>query len=220
MNLDKDSPTNPGNGYRPDVNKIIQRAKAILLTPKTEWPIIAAEPATVVDLYKNYFAILAAIPAVFGFIKGSLIGYSLFGGTVKVPLSMGITNMVLTYAITLGMIYILALIVDALAPSFAAERNPLQALKLVGYSYTASWIAGAAVILPFLGMLVVIAGAIYGIYLIFLGLPHTMKCPPERAGAYTAVIVVIAIVIGFIAAALIGSIAGTGALMSSMATSR
>ena len=47
-----------------DFNKLIARVKAILTTPKTEWPIIAAEPATVADLYKNYIIWLAAIPAV------------------------------------------------------------------------------------------------------------------------------------------------------------
>lgn len=200
-----------------DIDKIVQRAKAILLTPKTEWPVIAAEPATVPDLYKNYIVVLAALPAAFGFIKGSLIGYSLFGASVRVPVMMGITNMILTYALTLALVYVVALIVDALAPNFGGEKSTVQALKLVGYSYTASWVASVAVILPWLGTLIAIAGAVYGIYLIYLGLPHTMKCPPERAGAYTAVTVVIAIVLGFLMAAVIGGIAGTGAIMSGAA---
>lgn len=203
-----------------DIDKVIQRAKAILLTPKTEWPLIAAEPATVADLYKNYIVVLAAIPAVFGFIKGSLIGYSLFGATVKVPVMMGITNMILTYGLSLGLVYVLALIVDALAPNFAGEKNPVQALKLVAYSYTATWVASVAVILPWLGTLIAFAAAVYGIYLIYLGLPHTMKCPPERAGGYTAVTVVIAIVLGFVMAAIVGGIAGTGAIMSGAAMGR
>src|SRR5690606_29187893 len=64
-----------------DFNKLIARIKAILTTPKTEWPVIAAESETVAGLYKNYILVLAAIPAVMGFIKSSIIGYSLFGIT-------------------------------------------------------------------------------------------------------------------------------------------
>lgn len=40
-----------------DFNKLIARVKAILFTPKTEWPVIAGEPATIADLYKNYILI-------------------------------------------------------------------------------------------------------------------------------------------------------------------
>lgn len=203
-----------------DIENIIQRAKAILMTPKTEWPVIATEPATVADLYKNYIVVLAAIPAVFGFIKGSMIGYSAFGYSVKAPLMMGITSMILTYALSLAVVYLMALIVDALAPSFAGEKNFVQALKLVAYSYTATWIAGAAIILPFLGSVIVIAAAIYGFYLLYLGLPHTMKCPPERALGYTAVTVIIGIVLSVIIGSVVGSIAGTSALMSGAAGER
>ena len=40
------------------------------------------------------------------------------------------------------MIYLMALIVDALAPTFGGEKNFMQSLKLVAYSYTAAWLAG------------------------------------------------------------------------------
>jgi hypothetical protein len=197
-----------------DFNKLIARAKAILTTPKTEWPVIAAEPATVADLYKNYIVVLAAIPAIAGFIKGSVIGYGAFGVNYRVPFGTGITSMVIGYALALVMVYVVALIVDALAPNFGGQKNPVQALKTIAYSYTASWVAGIGLIVPGIGWLIAIAGAVYGIYLIYLGLPHTMKAPAEKAGGYTAVTVIIAIVLGWVTALVVGGIAGTGALMS------
>jgi hypothetical protein len=48
---------------------------------------------------------------------------------------------------------------------------------------------------------------------LYLGLPHTMKCPPDKAGGYTAVVIIIAIVLGAITAVVIGSIAGVGGMM-------
>ncbi|TPG04277.1 YIP1 family protein [Rhodanobacter glycinis] len=195
-----------------DSGKVIERVKAILTTPKTEWPVAAAEPATVSGLYAGYIAIIAALPIIAGFIKGSLIGASIFGITVRTPIGMGIVGMVLHYALTLALVYVMALIINALAPTFGGQKDMLQALKTVAYAWTASWIAGIAVIVPWLGWLIAIAGAVYAIYLLYLGLPHTMKCPPEKAGGYTAVSIIIAIVLSWIVALIVGGVIGTAAM--------
>lgn len=201
-----------------DVEKVTARVKAILTTPKTEWPLAAAEPATVSSLYTGYIAIVAALPALAGFIKGSLVGTTVFGITVRTPVTMGLVGMLVGYALGLVLMYVIALIVNALAPSFGGQKDMVQALKAVAYAWTASWIAGIAVIIPWLGWLIAIAGGIYAIYLLYLGLPHTMKCPPEKSVGYTAVTIIIAIVlswiIGLVVAGVIGTAAMSGATMS------
>jgi hypothetical protein len=196
-----------------DFNKLIARVKAILTTPKTEWPVIAAEPATVADLYKNYIVWLAAVPAVCQFIKGSFIGFSMFGVHYRTPIGAGITGLVVGYALSLALIYVVALIVDALAPTFSGQKNQVQALKTVAYAWTASWVAGIAALIPWLGFLIMLAALVYGIYLLYLGLPSTMKCPPDKAGGYTAVTIIIAIVLSWIIGIVVAGIVGTGALM-------
>ncbi|MBM0108658.1 YIP1 family protein [Steroidobacter sp. S1-65] len=198
-----------------DFNKLLARAKAILLAPKQEWPVIAGEPTTVADLYKGYIIPLAAIPAIFGFLQMSVIGMSMpFAGTVRIGIGTGLTTMIVGYALALVMAYVMALIVDALAPTFGGQKSNIQALKVVAYAYTASWLAGIAQIVPGLGILILLAGGLYSIYLLYLGLPQTMKCPPEKAAGYTAVAIIIAIVLGFVTAAVVGSIAGVGSMMA------
>jgi Yip1 domain len=188
---------------------LIARAKAILLTPRTEWPVIAAEPTTISDLYKNYVIVLAAIPAVFGFIKGSVFGIDLpLVGTMRVSVGAGLVGMLLSYALSLVQVYVIALIVDALAPTFKAEKSQIQALKLAAYAFTAAWVAGLAQIVPWVGALLALAGGIYSIYLFYLGLPVLMKCPQDRAVAYTAVCIIVAIVLGAIIGVAVGSITG------------
>jgi hypothetical protein len=194
-----------------DFNKLIARVKAMLLTPKTEWPVVASEPATVGGLYKNYILLLAAIPVVFAFIDMSLIGMNVpFGGFMRLGIGAGLTTMVLSYVLSLAGVYVVALIVDALAPTFGGQKDRVQALKVVAYAYTASWIAGAGQIVPGIGFLILLAGGIYSIYLLYLGLPHTMKCPPEKAAGYTAVTIIIAIILWFVIAAVVGAIGGIG----------
>jgi hypothetical protein len=195
-----------------DLGKIIERARAILTTPRTEWPVAATEPATVGGLYGGYIAILAALPAIAAFIKGSLIGSGAFGITVRMPVGYGIGEMLLRYILTLVLAYVVALIINVLAPTFGGQKNTTQALKTVAYAWTAYWVAGIAVIVPWLGWLIAILGGIYSIYLLYLGLPHTMKCPPDKAAGYTAVSVIIAIVLGWIIGLVIGSIFAVAAL--------
>lgn len=202
-----------------DFAKLIERVKNILLTPKTEWPVIAAEPETVASLYKNYILILAAIPAVIGFIQGSLIGTTVpfVNITVKIPVGAGLVQMLLIYGLSLGLIYVLSLIVDALAPNFGGEKSQVQALKVIAYSWTPSWIASILSIIPLLGILAALAALVYCIYLLYLGLPHTMKVPQERSGGYTAVTIilglVLSIVVGWVAAMFSGAGAYSAAAM-------
>lgn len=198
-----------------DFNKIVARVKNILLTPKTEWPVIAGESETVQSLYLNYILVLAAIPAVFGFIKNSIIGNTWFGVTVHTGIGAGITGMIVYYVLSLAMVFVMALIIDALAGTFGAQKNQVQALKTVAYAYTACWIAGVGVILGIgLGALIALAGGIYSIYLLYLALPNTMKCPPDKAGGYTAVSIICAIVLGWIVMLFVGGIVGTSMLGS------
>lgn len=196
-----------------DFNKLIARVKNILLTPKTEWPVIAGESETVQSLYLNYILVLAAIPAIIGFIKSSIIGSGVFGITVRSSIGAGITQMIIQYVLTLVMLFVIALIIDALAGTFGAQKNQVQALKTSAYTYTASAIASIGLILGFgLGMLIALAGAIYGVYLLYLGLQSTMKCPQEKAGGYTAVTIICAIVLWWVIGLVTVGIVGTSML--------
>jgi len=180
---------------------LVQRAKNILLTPKTEWPVIAAEPQTVQTLYTQYAMILAAIPAVAGFIGMSLIGVSNFAFSYRVPIGSGLAQMVLGYVLGLGAVYVLALIIDALAPQFGGTKDFISALKVSVFASTASWVAGIFMIIPMLGILAVL-GSLYGLYLLYTGLSPLMKSPPDRSVPYTVVIIIAAIVLFVVVAAL------------------
>ncbi len=179
---------------------LIQRAQDILLKPKETWPTIASEPADTASVYRNYLIFLAAIPAVAGFIGMSLIGFGGFGVSMRIPLMSGLVNMVVGYVLSLDMVFVLALIVDALAPTFGGTKSAISALKVVAYGSTAGFLGGIFSLLPSLSILGLLA-ALYSIYLVYTGLPVLMKCPPGKAGAYTAVVIVCGIVLMIVMAA-------------------
>ncbi len=101
------------------------------------------------------------------------------------------------YLLSLVAVWLLALVVDALAPTFKGSRDPLNALKLVVFGSTASMVGGFFNLIPALALLGVLA-AFYSIWLIYLGLPVMMKCPPDKALGYTALIVLCSILISIV----------------------
>ncbi len=192
---------------------LIQRVQDILLKPKETWPAIAAEPGDTAAIYTGYVMILAAIGPIAGFIGLSVIGAGAFGISVRVPLMLGLVHLIVSYVLTLLAVFVMALIVNALAPTFGGTKSQINALKLVAYGMTASFIGGIFGLIPMLGILALVA-ALYSIYLFYTGVPVLMKCPPDKAPAYTVVAIVIGIVAGVILGALSGMVMGGGMMMA------
>lgn len=167
---------------------------ALLRSPRATWPGIDAAPIGTARLYAGLLLWLAAIPAVCSFIGLSVIGVDGwgFGRTLRVPLLTGLSSAVVSYALSLGGVFVLALVADALAPMFGGVRDRVQALKLAAFGSTAALLGGAFSLLPALAVLGLLP-ALYSIYLLYTGLPVLMRCPPSRVLPYTAALLVAAV---------------------------
>lgn len=73
-------------------------------------------------------------------------------------------------------VYVIAIVTDALAPTFGGTKNQSNALKLVVYAMTPIWLAGVFLLIPQLRIL-----GLYGLYLFWLGIPALMKAPDEKS---------------------------------------
>ena len=194
----------------------VTRAKNICLSPNTEWSVVAEENTPTGALITGYVIPLAAIGAVAGLIGGSIVGYSLpFVGRYRVPITTGVVSAVFTLVMAVVGVFILSFIINALAPTFAGQKNSAQALKVAVYSYTPAWVAGVLLVLPILSSVMMLVAALYALYVLYLGLPRLMKCPPEKAVAYTAVVIVCAVVLSVVVAA-VGGLIGAPLMMSGM----
>jgi len=190
---------------------LVSRVQAILLKPKEEWVKIKQETSTVAELYKSYAVILAAIPAVATFIQVSLIGQRVpIIGWVRINIGRGLAQAVLTYALTLVSVYVMALIINALAPTFNSTPNPINALKLVVYSMTAGWVAGVLNIIPYLGVLASLAG-LYGLYILYLGFATPMMdTPKEKVMSYFVISLVVVVVLYAVVFLVLGAVFAVG----------
>ena len=176
---------------------LIDRVKNILLTPKTEWDVIAAETTPLKDLILKYVLPLAAAAAVIGFIRGSIIGYgSILGVSFRVPIEWGLVHAVYQVVMGVVMVFVLGFLIDALAPTFSAQKNINQANKVAAYGGTAAVVGSILAIIPWLGPLLALLGLIYTFYLLYLGLPRLMKNPEGKSIPYLVVVILCAIVLG------------------------
>jgi hypothetical protein len=180
----------------PNTAGLIARVQNILLKPKEEWAVIQGETATVQGLFTGYAVILAAIPAVAGAIGSFLLLHNPIAAVISAALG---------YVLGLVGVFVTGFIINALAPSFGGTADQTQAMKVAVYASTAAWVAGILNIVPFLGILAVI-GALYGLYLFYLGAPMLMKVPQDKAVGFVVVVIIVEIVVYFAIGMLVGMV--------------
>lgn len=180
---------------------IKDRVTRIILTPKAEWAALDAEPLSVKDIYLDYVVYLAAIPAVANFLGPWLFG-SAHGaeGAGHASFFAGLTRAILQYALGLPILYLVAVAISRLAPSFEGESDDLRAFKLVAFSYTPIWLAEIFGLVP--GLRWLDALGLYAVYLFHVGVARLTRSKPEYSDVYTAA----ALVIGLAAVFLHGAI--------------
>ncbi len=191
------------------------RMRGLVLAPRNTWSVIADENATSQSIYTTWVLWLAAIPLV-----ASLMALAIYGSQLplgfSLSLRMGSATALLSYAGDLLEVLALAWCVSALAPSFGGRKDRVQALKAVAYAYTPIWITGALMLLPPTWPLAAAIGHVadgYAIYLLYIGLPATMRCPQDRAAGYVMVAVIISLLLMMLGALLLPPLALLGRIL-------
>ena len=185
---------------------LVGRARRILTDPRSEWARIDAEPAAASAVFTRWAVPLAAIGPVAGLVGQQVFGFGAFGFSFRPSLGFSITTAVLGYALALVGVWVLAFVIDALAPSFGGTKDRDRAMKVAAYSFTAAWLAGVFQIIPMLAILGLVG--LYSFYLLWLGLPRLMRVSEEKRAGYFVAVLVSAIVVNFVAAGIAGAVGG------------
>jgi len=192
---------------------IVTRAKNMITNPKVEWNVVAAEQPNVNQIIMQYVLPLTLLGAIAAFIGYGLIGFSMLGLHVG-GISWGIYYAINKIILGLLSVFITAWVVDLLAPSFASEKDFGRSLQLVAYGSTPALIAALFAILPFLAGILAIAGAVYSVYLWYLGLGPIKKTPEDKKVVYLIVtflaLVVVYALVGMILTRLLMPAFGIG----------
>lgn len=205
---------------------IVDRVKNILMSPVTEWEVIAKEPATPSALLTSYAAPLATIAAVSGMISAVIFGAliaNMFGGVAggaaaAVSTVSTIVSGIIGLALSLLLVFAMGHIVSALASSFGGKADAAQGAKLIVYSGTPVWVAGFLGIIPVIGGLAVFAGLGYACYLIAIGVRPVLGIPQDKTAGMTIVTLLIYVVGAIVIAGINFAISAFGMIASSAAT--
>ncbi|MEW5902283.1 MAG: Yip1 family protein, partial [Acidobacteriota bacterium] len=118
-----------------------------------------------------------------------------------------------SYILNLAATYAFGFIINALAPSFGSQQNLANAMKLAVYGLTPIWVAGVLYIIAFRGFLywlvslVMIAAAVYSIYVLYLGFATPLLgTPKDKVAGYLIVSAVVAIVLFVVLGIILGAI--------------
>jgi hypothetical protein len=181
------------------MQQLVDRAKSILFEPNATWKAIDAEFTKPADLYLRYVLPLAAVGPICTAIGMSIFGLRipLVGATFRVPITTALTQAVVGYVLAVVSVFVVTLIINALAPTFGGQKNDVQALKAAAYSSTAAWVAGVFNLIPALALIGLLV-SLYSLYLLYAGLPVVMKAPKDKALGYTVVVIIAVIVVWLI----------------------
>ena len=171
---------------------LVERVRNILFSPKMEWETIKNESSTPNAIFTGYVLPLSLIPAI----------VALLSGLMWTNIRYGILMLIATMIVAAIGYYIGIYVTDSLAVSFSSTKNIEKSAQLVGYSYTATAVAGLLQFIPGIGILAGLAGFVYSAYLMYLGVGPLKDTPEEKKAVYVIVVIVVQFVIGLI----IGSI--------------
>jgi hypothetical protein len=179
---------------------LFDRVWKIVAIPVREWPVVARETTRLEPLFVQYALPLAAVGPACAIFRLSLFGIALAHGDYRVPLLTAVVEGLISLALALLGVYVLAQAVNVLTASFGGDPDFEQALKLVTYSYTPIWLTGLLLLLPQSFALRILASVIglYSVFLIYLGLPPLLKVPKDSALGFAVVVAVAAIGLGLV----------------------
>ena len=124
----------------------------------------------------------------------SFIGMSIIGlDGYRLGIGLGLQRAVVFYVLSLIGVFVLAYVIDFLAGTFGARKNPDNAMRVSAYAPTAAWVAGVFNIIPALAFLGILG--LYSFYLLYTGIAGLMRPAADKAMIYTIAVIVCAIIV-------------------------
>ena len=170
---------------------MIARLTALLFSPRAAWARIAAEPHGAFGAIAGWLLPLALVP-----FAATLLRFTIFtailgpgAGFAFAPYVLG--DAALRYAFLVAWALVVVALVNALAPHFEASPNLSRASAVVAYALTPALLLSLFAAVPVL-QYGAVAGLVWSVVLLRLGLPPLMRAPERRATAYALTVAAIA----------------------------
>jgi len=142
-----------------------------------------------------YVAVLALIPLV-GTLLGDLWYYGAYCGVVN-GYGYAFVSAILSYILDIVEVFVVGFIAWKLAPSFGTTTTQVRATVLAAYAFTPFFLISVVDIIPPISFLTFL-GVLFGLYIVYLGLPILMNAPKDKEISYIIVLIIALVIVGVI----------------------
>ncbi len=186
----------------------LQHVWGLLAHPAQEWQDIHDERCTIGTCYCSHVLMLAAIPAISGYIGTTQVGWQLGSHEVtKLTPESALPIAVLFYVTMLVGVFTVGKLMQWMGQTYGAVKPLPQCIALSAYTATPLFLIGLSALYPllWLDMLLGLPALAYSVYLLYTGVPIMMEIPPERGFLFASAVLGVGLVmlVGVMAASAI-----------------
>jgi hypothetical protein len=176
---------------------VLKHIWGLFVNPKREWVSIRNDECTVGKCYALHVMVLAAIPAISGFIGTTQFGWQIGAGDpVKLTLeSAGMIAIMYYFAMLVG-VYAIGWMIHWMGKTYDADVPLAQCVVLAAYTATPLFLIGIMELYPvlWLNMVVGIVALSYTVYLLFSGVPIMMDISEDRGFLFSSAVLAVGLV--------------------------
>ncbi|MGY0219016.1 Yip1 family protein [Endozoicomonadaceae bacterium StTr2] len=177
---------------------ILSHVWGLMAHPDREWHSIREEHSSIFKLYLSHILLLAAIPAVCGYIGTTMTGWTLPGGGEihRLTADSALTICVLAWCAMMVGVAVMGGYIQWLAQTFDRKPALSDCIAFSAYTATPIFLAGISALWPslWLAMIAGIGSVSYSVWLLYGGLPIFMDLPKEKSFVFASAILCIGLV--------------------------
>ncbi len=166
--------------------------------PEDEWKTIRKERCTVTRCYCSHVLILAAIPAIAGYIGTTQVGWAVPGGREIHTLTQqsALQIAILFYFTMLVAVLSIGAMIHWMGKTYGSKQPLSQCIVLASYTATPLFLIGAMLLYPllWLNMLIGLPALAYTVYLLYTGVPVMMGVTKERGFLFASAVLAVGLV--------------------------
>jgi hypothetical protein len=176
---------------------VLKHIWGLFVNPKREWVSIRNDECTVGKCYALHVMLLAAIPAISGFIGTTQFGWQIGAGDpVKLTLeSAGLISIMYYFAMLVG-VYSIGWMIHWMGKTYDADVPLAQCVVLAAYTATPLFLIGIMELYPvlWLNMVVGIVALAYTVFLLYSGVPIMMDISEDRGFLFSSAVLAVGLV--------------------------
>ena len=175
----------------------IQHIIGLFVDPPQQWGKIREQYASGQNNSVIHIFILAAIPAIAGYIGTTQVGWRIgVGDPIKITGDSAIAIAIIYYIAMLVGVFCIGWVIQMLGKAYEVVKPLPLCIALASYTATPLFLIGVMEVYPvlWLNMLLGLPALAYTVYLLYTGLPIMMEIPPEKGFLYSSAVLAVGLI--------------------------